>query len=60
MKAASFHKFGPPEVLQVEEWPIPERKPGQVLVAVEATSVNPVDAKIRSGKFAPWLTKLPK
>jgi hypothetical protein len=46
-----IHRFGGKEVLQAEnvEPSLPDA--GQVLVAVRAASVNPVDFKIRSGKY---------
>jgi NADPH:quinone reductase-like Zn-dependent oxidoreductase len=46
-----IHRFGGKEVLQADnvEPSLPDA--GQVLVAVEAASVNPVDFKIRSGKY---------
>ena len=40
MKAAVFHDYGSERVLQVEEVPTPEVKPGQVLLKVLATGVN--------------------
>lgn len=41
MRAAVMVKRGTAkESLKIEEWPLPETKPGQVLVAVAATSVN--------------------
>jgi len=49
MKAARIHRYGGPEVLVVEDVPVPEPAPGEVLVAVHASSVNPVDTKIRRG-----------
>lgn len=49
MKAALFHEYGPASVLQYEDAADPVAGPGQVLVKVLATSVNPVDWKIRSG-----------
>lgn len=51
MKAVRFHEFGGPEVLQVDEIPKPTPGPGDVLVKVYAASVNPFDAKVRSGAF---------
>jgi len=40
MKAIVLRAFGGPEVLQVEEVPIPKPGPGEVLVKVHAASVN--------------------
>ncbi|MDB5023978.1 MAG: NADPH:quinone reductase [Mucilaginibacter sp.] len=49
MKAVRIHEFGGPEVLELEEAPNPEPAKDEVLVKVYATSVNPVDWKIREG-----------
>jgi NADPH:quinone reductase-like Zn-dependent oxidoreductase len=49
MKAATIRAYGGPEVLRVEELPNPALRPNDVLVAVRAAGVNPVDCKIRSG-----------
>jgi NADPH2:quinone reductase len=49
MKAIVLHEHGGPELFRVEEVPKPEIKPGHVLVQVAASSVNPVDFKIRQG-----------
>lgn len=51
MKAVRIHSFGGAEVLQLEEIETPTPKDGEVLVRVRAASVNPVDYKIREGKF---------
>jgi NADPH:quinone reductase-like Zn-dependent oxidoreductase len=51
MKAIVIHAFGSPEVLKVEELPMPVPKADEVLVKVNAASVNPVDYKTRSGKY---------
>lgn len=45
------NQFGGPEVLQAVETAVPEPLPTEVLVRVRATSVNPVEAYIRSGAF---------
>jgi NADPH2:quinone reductase len=50
MKAAWYEEFGPArDVLQVGELPTPEPGPGEVLVRVYATGVNPSDTKARTG-----------
>jgi NADPH:quinone reductase-like Zn-dependent oxidoreductase len=49
MKAMIITAFGGPEVFQESEWPRPEPKATEVLVQVYATSINPVDYKIRTG-----------
>jgi NADPH:quinone reductase-like Zn-dependent oxidoreductase len=49
MKALRFHKFGGPEVMVFEEIPIPHPGPGQVLVKVAGSGVNPIDWKLREG-----------
>jgi NADPH:quinone reductase-like Zn-dependent oxidoreductase len=51
MKALRFHTFGPPSVLAVEEVPMPEPGPGEVLVRVKAAGLNPADLKNISGHF---------
>ena len=51
MKAIRVHEFGGPEVLRLEEVPIPAPAPGQVVVQVKAAGVNPVDTYIRSGTY---------
>jgi NADPH:quinone reductase-like Zn-dependent oxidoreductase len=53
MKAVRIHQFGGPEVLRIEAQPRPEALPGEVLVRVEAASVNPVDYKMRNGGYVP-------
>ncbi len=50
MKAARIHSFGDSKVVKIEEISIPKPGPGEVLVKVRASSVNPVDLKIRSGQ----------
>jgi NADPH:quinone reductase-like Zn-dependent oxidoreductase len=49
MKAAVLHEYGPPSKLKYEDFPDPRPGPGEVLVAVRAVGVNPVDWKMRSG-----------
>jgi NADPH:quinone reductase-like Zn-dependent oxidoreductase len=49
MKALYIKAYGGPEVMQIGEFPDPEPKPGEVLVAIKAASINPVDWKVRAG-----------
>jgi NADPH:quinone reductase-like Zn-dependent oxidoreductase len=60
MKAIVVHEYGGPEVLKYEDAPRPEPKENEALVRVIAAGVNPVDALIRSGKYAKFFgTTLP-
>src|SRR6185369_17344403 len=49
MRAMVLHKHGGPEELQLADLPAPEPGETELLVEVHATSVNPVDTKIRRG-----------
>ncbi len=49
MKAIRVHQFGGPEVLRLEEVPVPKPAAGQVLVKLHAIGVNPVETYFRSG-----------
>jgi len=51
MKAIRVHQFGEPEVMTIEDIPVPQPGAGQVLVRIKAAGVNPVDAYIRSGMY---------
>jgi len=50
VKAARIHSFGPPDVVVVEDVPVPSPGPGEVLVRVMAAGVAAWDAIIREGK----------
>lgn len=50
MKAIVLHEYGGPEKLKYEDMPDPVPGEGEVLVRLSATSVNPVDYKMRSGE----------
>ena len=52
MKAVRVHRFGPPEVIALEDVPKPEPSNGEVVVEVKAAGIGPWDALIRSGKSA--------
>ena len=49
MKAAFIRRYGGNKVVELGELPAPQAGPGELLVAVHAASVNPVDFKIRDG-----------
>ena len=49
MRAIRLHEHGGPEVLRYDEVPIPEPKPGEVLLRVHAIGVNPPDWYLRDG-----------
>src|SRR6185436_12312249 len=50
MKALVAQRYGGPDVLAVVDRPEPEVGPRDVLIAVKAASLNPLDFKIRDGK----------
>jgi NADPH:quinone reductase-like Zn-dependent oxidoreductase len=50
MRAARIQRFGGPEVVAIEEVPVPEPGAGEVLVRVAAAGVAPWDAIIRDGR----------
>ena len=49
MQAFVIEHFGEPNIFQARDLPKPELLPDSVLIKVAATSVNPVDTKIRQG-----------
>jgi NADPH:quinone reductase-like Zn-dependent oxidoreductase len=58
-RAVLIEVTGGPEVLKVvDNYPMPTRKPGQVLVKLHSSSVNPVDTQVRANKIPPKV--LPK
>lgn len=50
-RAWRIHEFGGYEALALDEIACPDPGRNEVLVAVEATSINPVDYKTREGQF---------
>ena len=51
MKAVRFDQYGPVDVLDVRDVPVPEPGPGEVLVRVKAAGINPGEGKIRDGSL---------
>jgi len=50
MNAVVLHEYGGPDKLKYESYPDPVAGKGEVLVRVTASSVNPIDYKMRSGE----------
>ncbi|GAB2943034.1 quinone oxidoreductase family protein [Streptomyces heilongjiangensis] len=61
MRAVRLHEYGDPDVLRVEDVPIPEPGPGEVLIAAEAISVGFAQTQMRRNIFpAPmWKPEFP-
>ena len=57
MKAIFYEQHGAADVLQVGERPTPEPQDHEVLVEVVATSVNPIDRRLRSGELQEYITR---
>src|SRR5665213_604885 len=52
MRAVVIHEYGGPETLKLEERPQPALRDTDILVEVHASSVNPVDTKVRKNSSA--------
>jgi NADPH:quinone reductase-like Zn-dependent oxidoreductase len=50
MKAIVYHRYGPPDVLRIEDTEMPAPGDGEVLVKVRAASVNPLDSYLMRGR----------
>src|SRR5215510_13293489 len=53
MKAAVFRRYGPPDVVRIEEMPRPDPKANELLVRVRATTVSAGDARLRGARVPP-------
>src|SRR5262249_16416370 len=52
MKGVLAPEYGGPEVLKLEDIPVPEPKENEILLRVIGSGVNPADPLILNGKFA--------
>ena len=59
MKAIRFHAYGGPDVLRLEEIPVPDIGPSDVLIRVRAAGVNFLDAYQRTGFYKTPLPFVP-
>ena len=53
MKAAVYHRYGPPDVIRIDDVPTPDPGPNELLVRVRAASVSAGDARLRSARVPP-------
>jgi putative PIG3 family NAD(P)H quinone oxidoreductase len=53
MKAVVINRFGGPEVLEIEDAPVPQPGPEEILVHVRSTALNRADLLQRQGGYAP-------
>src|SRR6516165_11206143 len=59
MQVITVSEFGGPEVLKVTEAPLPQPRPGEVLVRVLAAGVGPWDVTLRRGSWSGALPYIP-
>ena len=52
MRAARIHRYGDPDVIRIDDIPTPAPGDDEVLAAVAATSFNPTETALRSGRLA--------
>ncbi len=59
MRAIRVHDYGGPEVLRLEDLPVPEPGPGEARVKIAAAGVNFIDIYQRSGQYKGTLPMIP-
>jgi NADPH2:quinone reductase len=59
MKALRFAKYGPPSVLTLDNIDTPKPAPGEAVVEVRASGINPSDVKNVAGAFHASLPRTP-
>lgn len=59
MKAFVINGFGPADVFEEVELPTPQAAPGQLLVKVAASGINPLDYKLRRGDIPGFTHEFP-
>jgi len=58
MQAITFDAFGPPEVLRISSLSVPRPGPGETVIRVAASSINPTDLLMRNGAQASLMVGL--
>ncbi len=58
MKAATYTRYGPPEVVTITQVEKPTPKPNEVLIKIHATTLNSGDARMRRADFGSPLFKV--
>lgn len=58
MRAFVLEAFGQPGMV-CTDMPVPQPKPGEILVKIHASGVNPADLKVAQGQLAPAAPELP-
>ena len=51
MQALVYEQYGPPEVLELREVPVPRPAPDEILIRVDAVEVTKADCELRSFRF---------
>jgi len=51
VKAVICERYGPPDVLQIKDWPKPVAKDNELLIRVKAAEVTKADCELRSFNF---------
>jgi len=51
LKAATYTRYGPPEVVTISEIQKPSPKPNEILIRIRATTLNSGDARMRRSDF---------
>jgi NADPH:quinone reductase-like Zn-dependent oxidoreductase len=49
MQRIQYHQYGGPGAMRLEDFKLPALKKGEVVVGVNAASINPIDWKLRQG-----------
>lgn len=49
MRAVEYDQYGDASVLHMADHSVPQRLPGQIMIEVLASSVNPIDYRFRRG-----------